>query len=118
MYVRGKIQFFEVGTKKFFVPGTRCDICCFLFPLSTLLARVCVFRTQATLQERKRDSIKAAGKQKVKEELEQEARTAKQKHRDAMDVDSKEEGATDGQAEAAKAKRSRYVRTDEMKYHT
>lgn len=71
---------------------------------------------QATLQERKRDSIKAAEKLKVKQE-EEEVKKAKQtgsKHgKDAMDVDAKEEeeeeggGAAKEEEEMAKAKRSR-----------
>lgn len=74
---------------------------------------------QATLQERKRDSIKAAEKHKVKEELKQEAKAAKQsKHggdaaagADRGENGGKEEGeaAAASKAEAAKAKRSRWV---------
>ena len=72
---------------------------------------------QATLQERKRDSIKAAEKHKVKEELKQEAKAkaAKQtKHaRDGAgadrDNDSKEGGDATDKAEGATAKRSRLV---------
>lgn len=68
---------------------------------------------QATLQERKRDSIKAAEKHKVKEELKQEAKATKlSKHgRDGAGADrdngSKEGGEAEDKAEAAK--RSRWV---------
>ena len=72
---------------------------------------------QATLQERKRDSIKAAEKHKVKEELKQEAKakaTKQTKHgRDGAgtdrDIGGEEGGEAADEAEAAKAKRSRWV---------
>eukprot|EP00903_Cladosiphon_okamuranus_P006629 g6474.t1 len=75
-------------------------------------------RLEATLQERKRDSIKAAEKHKVKEELKQEAKAkaaAKQgKHgRDSAgtggDNGGKEGSEAEDKAEATKAKRSRWT---------
>eukprot|EP00752_Nemacystus_decipiens_P009481 g8477.t1 len=74
-------------------------------------------RLEATLQERKRDSVKAAEKLKVKEELKQEEAKAKAKQgkhgRDGPGADrdngGKEGGDAAEKAEAAKAKRSRWT---------
>lgn len=75
-------------------------------------------RLQATLEERKRDNIAAAEKQRIKEEREVETKTAKLKNRDAMDVDKEQEdedvdeeemAALDNEANIAKKKRSRWT---------
>ncbi|CAM9389755.1 unnamed protein product [Laminaria digitata] len=60
-------------------------------------------RLEATLEERKRDSTLAAKKQKVKEEREQEAKTAKQKNRELMDVEADQASSTE---QSEKGKRS------------